>query len=83
MTDRPTIFLLRNYVITGTATQGSEISLLEKLAVTGDQLSWIQRIAKPLKLRLRFEVTVDRNTLRGTAKAGVLPASRLEGYRMT
>ena len=38
---------------------------------------------KPLKLHLRFEVTVNQDTLRGTAKAGLLPASRLDGYRLT
>lgn len=76
-------FSLQDGVITGTATQGSEISLLEELDVTGDRLIWIQRITKPLKLHLRFEVTVNQDTLRGTAKAGLLPASRLEGYRLT
>jgi putative intracellular protease/amidase len=76
-------FSLQDGVITGTATQGSEISLLEELDVTGDRLIWIQRITKPLKLHLRFEVTVNQDTLRGTAKAGLMPASRLEGYRLT
>jgi putative intracellular protease/amidase len=76
-------FSLQDGVITGTATQGSEISLLEELDVTGDRLIWIQRIMKPLKLHLRFEVTVNQDTLRGTAKAGLLPASRLDGYRLT
>jgi hypothetical protein len=45
--------------------------------------TWKQRITKPVKLHLRFEVTVDGDVMIGTARADVSPASRLEGNRLT
>ena len=47
----------------------------------GDQLSWLQDVTTPMKLTLKFVVTVDGDAMTGTSKAGFLPASKLQGRR--
>jgi hypothetical protein len=47
----------------------------------GDRLTWLQDVTTPMKLTLKFDVTVDGDTMTGTSKAGFLPASKLEGSR--
>jgi hypothetical protein len=34
-----------------------------------------------MKLKLKFAVTVDGDTMVGTSKAGIFPASKLQGTR--
>ncbi|MGO4376336.1 DJ-1/PfpI family protein, partial [Paenibacillus sp. MCAF20] len=65
--------------IIGTAKQGDEVavSFVDPVLI-GNRLSWTQRVTKPMKLNLKFLVEMDGgNRLIGTAKAGVLPASRV------
>jgi phage repressor protein C with HTH and peptisase S24 domain len=47
----------------------------------GDQLTWSQDVTTPMKLTLKFAVTVDGDSMVGTSKAGFLPASKLQGTR--
>lgn len=47
----------------------------------GDQLTWLQDVTTPMKLTLKFVVTVEGDTMTGTSKAGILPASKLHGSR--
>jgi len=65
----------------GTATQGAETTALGDLAVSGNRLTWTQHITKPMRLTLRFDATVEGDAMTGTAKAGVLPSSKLNGAR--
>lgn len=65
----------------GTATQGGEASPLLNPAADGGRLTWTQHVTKPMRLTLRFDVMVDGDAMTGTAKAGVLPASKLTGTR--
>lgn len=67
--------------MTGTATQGTEVTPLIDLAASGNRFTWLQHVTRPMKLTLRFDVTIDGSTMTGTAKAGVLPASKLAGMR--
>ncbi|WP_366348697.1 hypothetical protein [Paenibacillus amylolyticus] len=39
-------------------------------------------MSKPMKLQLHFEVIVQGDVMSGTAKAGLLPASKLTGHRL-
>ncbi len=73
---------MRDGIVTGAATQGSEKVPLEELVISGNRVTWKQRITKPMKLNLRFNVSVDGDAMIGTARAGVLPASKLEGHRL-
>lgn len=68
--------------ISGTATQGDETMPFTNPIVQGDKLSWSQQITKPMRLNLKFEVTVQGDDLTGTAKAGLLPASKITGKRI-
>jgi hypothetical protein len=49
----------------------------------GNQLTWLQDVTTPMKLTLKFAVTVDGDTMTGTSKAGFLPGSKLHGSRTT
>jgi len=69
-------------VIQGKATQGNEVSPFIDPALKGNTLCWSQRITKPMRLNLSFEVTVDGDLMTGFAKAGILPASKLSGRRI-
>ena len=67
--------------LTGTATQGAEVTPLIGLAASANRLTWTQHVTRPMKLTLRFDVTVAGDGMTGTAKAGVLPSSKLTGVR--
>ncbi|MFC3800753.1 DJ-1/PfpI family protein [Cohnella sp. GCM10012308] len=71
-----------NGKLEGTATQGEEKSELLNLALEGDILRWTQRITKPMRLNLAFEVSVSGDRMSGIARAGILPASKLSGARI-
>ncbi len=70
-----------NGVVTGTATQGAEVTPLIDPSAAASRLTWTQHVKKPMKLTLRFDVLVGGDTMTGTAKAGVLPGSKLVGSR--
>jgi hypothetical protein len=65
----------------GTATQGSETVPFLDAVADGPRLTWSQRVTKPLRLTIAFDVRVDGDSMSGVAKAGVFPASKLEGRR--
>lgn len=71
-------------VLTGTARGAGEEVACEDLVVDGRHLRWRQRIRRPLRLDLAFEVEVDPDgeALHGTSRAGRLPASRVSGVRV-
>lgn len=70
-----------NGVLTGNAHGVGENVPLHDIVVAGDRLTWRQAVTKPLRLNLAFAVTIDGDTLTGTAKAGRLPASNVTGRR--
>jgi hypothetical protein len=70
-------------VLTGTARGAGEEVPLHEVVLDGDRLTWKQAITKPMRLNLAFDVTVDGDTLKGTSKAGRLPASKVTGERRT
>ncbi|GFZ82933.1 hypothetical protein GCM10008018_31120 [Paenibacillus marchantiophytorum] len=72
----------RNGIIEGTAKQGDETVEFLNPVCEGTRMEWTQRLKKPMRLNLKFEVTVYGDVMRGTAKAGVLPASTVEGRRV-
>lgn len=44
-------------------------------------MTWQQRITKPMRLNLTFDVLLDGDTMTGTSKAGRLPSSGVTGRR--
>ncbi len=73
----------RNGVIQGQATQGDETVEFVTPILQGNKLAWSLSITKPMRLNLKFEVLVAGDEMTGTAKAGILPASKLTGKRVT
>lgn len=73
----------REGLIQGTATQGDETVELINPVLQNNKLTWSLRITKPMRLNLKFEVSVDGDHLTGIAKAGILPASQLTGKRIS
>jgi len=70
-------------LIQGTAIQGDEAVNFMNPVLQDNKLAWSLRITKPMRLNLKFEVAADGNHMTGIAKAGVLPASRLTGIRIS
>ncbi|MFC8828382.1 hypothetical protein ACFT9I_23895 [Streptomyces sp. NPDC057137] len=68
-------------VLTGTARAAGDEVPLDDVVLDGDRVTWKQAVTKPLRLNLAFDVTVYGDMLKGTAKAGRLPASKVTGER--
>ncbi len=67
--------------ITGSARGAAETTPLLNPILDGNRLTWAQSITKPMRLNLKFDVTITGDTLTGTSKAGLLPASKVTGTR--
>ncbi|MFH5186330.1 DJ-1/PfpI family protein [Paenibacillus sp. TAB 01] len=74
---------IRNGTITGKATQGDETVEFINPLLQNNKLTWSLRITKPMRLNLKFEVATDEDRMTGFARAGILPASKLTGKRVT
>jgi len=70
-------------VVKGVAKGDAETTPLIDPVLDGDRLLWGQTITKPMKLKLIFDVTFRGDALSGTAQAGLLPSSKVTGYRAT
>jgi hypothetical protein len=68
-------------VIGGTASTDAEtVEILDAVA-DGNRLTWSQNVTTPMRLTLKFDVTIDGDTMTGTSKAGILPTSKVYGSR--
>jgi hypothetical protein len=76
------LFSTENDALIGQATQGSDTTALIDIALKGSRLTWTQHVTRPMKLKLQFDMTLEGDTLTGTAKAGALPASKVHGVRV-
>lgn len=71
--------------ISGSASGAGEQVSLEVVSVEalpeGERVTWTQRITKPIRLNLVFDVVVTGDEVRGHSKAGKLPRSTVVGRR--
>lgn len=67
--------------IQGVGRTDKEAIAFYDVVADGNQLTWLQDVTTPMKLTLKFAVTVEGDTMTGTSKAGFLPASKLQGTR--
>jgi hypothetical protein len=68
--------------IHGIARSDDETAEFVDAVAEGDRLTWTQMVTIPMKLTLKFDVTVDGDTMTGTSKAGpMFPASKVNGTR--
>lgn len=72
-----------NGMIQGKAIQGNETVEFQHPALKDNKLTWLLPVTKPMRLNLKFEVAADGDDMTGTAKAGMLPASKLTGKRIS
>jgi hypothetical protein len=72
-----------NGSISGSARTDADSANFYDVVADGDRLTWMQDVTTPMKLTLKFDVTVDGDTMTGTSKAGIFPASKLYGSRQT
>ncbi|MBT2292504.1 DJ-1/PfpI family protein [Paenibacillus albidus] len=70
-------------MIQGKATQGHETAEFLTPVLRDNRLTWLLQITKPMRLNLKFEVVVDGDLMSGSAKAGMLPASKVTGRRVS
>jgi hypothetical protein len=75
-------FTQQGEILHGTARQGEETTTVSELALDDLRLTWLQQTTRPMKLKLRFEVVIDGDTMTGTARAAPLPASKVTGTRV-
>jgi hypothetical protein len=68
--------------IHGTASSDAEtVDLLDAVA-DGNRLTWTQHVTTPMRLELKFDVTVEGDIMTGTSNpGGMMPASKVEGAR--
>ena len=70
----------------GTATSTAETVQLENIttgpaANGGEHVTWQQRVTKPMRLNLGFDVIVSGDTITGHSRAGRLPRTHVTGQR--
>ncbi|MCC3371448.1 DJ-1/PfpI family protein [Cohnella sp. REN36] len=70
-------------IVRGTASQGDETVPLVDPVLQDRKLTWSLPVTKPLRLNLKFEAEADGDRIGGTAKAGILPASKWSGNRVS
>jgi hypothetical protein len=66
---------------TGTATQNGATTDLSEVLLDGDQLAFGLSVTVPMPLELQFALTVDGDSLNGTAQAGPFPPMPVSGER--
>ncbi len=59
---------------------GEEVALTD-LVLEVNRLTWAQSIARRMRLKLAFDVTIGGKDMTGRSKAGRLPGSRVTGHR--
>ncbi len=67
--------------IAGTATYQDDTVPLQNITVDGDRVTWQQKVTKPMRLNLSFDVIVTDDALTGHSRAGRLPRSTVVGQR--
>jgi hypothetical protein len=68
-------------VIHGIARSDAEtVDFLDAVA-DGNRLTWTQVVTTPMRLTLKFDVTVEGDSMTGASRAGMFPASKVYGSR--
>lgn len=79
-------FVESDGALQGVAIDEGEEVALEDVGVTtqtdGQHVTWKQRVTRPMRLNLAYDVVLDGDLLTGTSRAGRLPASPVTGLRL-
>ncbi|MBX8686523.1 MULTISPECIES: hypothetical protein [Mycobacteriaceae] len=67
--------------LTGTATLKGDVVELKDVSQIGNHLTWRQKVTKPMRLNLEFDVMILGDEMSGHSRAGRLPRSAVTGTR--
>ncbi|MFD6140713.1 hypothetical protein [Promicromonospora sp. NPDC060271] len=71
--------------LAGTAEGQGETGALEAIAVEptadGERVTWSQKVTRPVRLNLDFDVVATGDVLQGQSHAGRLPRTQVSGTR--
>jgi hypothetical protein len=67
--------------IVGAATYKDETVSLQNISINGNRVTWQQKVTKPMRMNLSFDVLVTDDALNGHSRAGRLPRSAVNGRR--
>lgn len=67
--------------IGGLAQSDAETVEILEAASDGNRLTWTQNVTTPMRLTLKFEVTVETDSMAGSYKAGFFPSSTVKATR--
>lgn len=62
-----------------TADEGTQTAT--NVEISGDSISFVVDVDKPMKLQIAWKLTAEGDDLVGTAKAGSFPAAKIRGNR--
>jgi hypothetical protein len=68
-------------VMGGVARSDAETVDILDAAAEGSRLTWTQNVTTPMRLTLKFDVTIEGDTMTGSYKAGVFPKSKVNATR--
>ena len=71
----------RGDVLTGTQSGQGTTSPISDIRLQGSNLSWINEVTKPMKLKLEFSGVLEGNTLSGKVKAGFMGSYPFTGVK--
>ena len=80
----PVVFEIteQNGTISGIARSEDETVDFVDPVAEGDRLTWSQKVTTPMPLNLKFDMTVEGDTMTGTSNpGGMMPASKVNGVR--
>ena len=72
-------------------TQGTQVNCLIESpmgnmevtgTIDGNSLGWDMKITKPIPMKARYDIEIDGDTIKGTAKLGFLGKAKLSGQRI-
>ena len=67
--------------LSGTARLKGDVAELQDVSQSGNRLTWRQKVTKPMRLNLEFDVVVLGDEMSGHSRAGRLPRSAVTGTR--
>ena len=71
-----------NGTIRGIARSEEETVEFVDPVAEGHRLTWSQKVTTPIPLNLKFDMTVEGDTMTGTSNpGGMMPASKVNGVR--
>lgn len=67
--------------LSGTATLKGDVVELHDVSQSGNRLTWRQKVTRPMRLNLEFDVMILGDEMSGHSRAGRLPRSAVTGTR--